>query len=490
MIAARRRTRFATGACALLGALALSGLALPGLALPGSGSSEPTAQTTVTNWIITGSLTTGSSIAGSGSSSDLAARKAKLDKALASAGDMYEAASAKVQAAVASYTAATTELPGAQSDLANAKGAVIAAEVGVDQANAAVVKAQSAAAAANALVAADDAKVTAQRAAISDVVTSVYEGSAFLSLSSLLTDGSPGEVLDRFGTANELVNNQRKTLNDYISARMTAKDALNKSNAAASQAQDAQTAAAAALTKSRNMDAAAQKATDAVNTLIGQRKAALAVAQANKTATLAQEKELQRESDQVTAQLKKQAAADRLAAEKAAKKKAKGGSGSSGGSKSGSGSGSGTTSSGGRQGYFIMPIHGWKSSNFGYRFDPIYKRWQLHAGVDIAAGGGTPIHAAKAGKVIRAGWDGGYGNYTCVDTGLYTGSGADHNKDIANCYAHQSRILVHVGEHVSLGQTIGLVGETGAATGYHLHFEVRVDGTPVQPLNWLPKCFC
>ena len=487
MSATRRRTRFGAGACALLSALALTGLALVG-----SGSSDLTAQTTVTNWVITGSLATGSLATDSGSSSDLAARKAKVDKALAGASDMYEAASAKVQAAVASYTAATTELPGAQSDLANAKGAVIAAEVGVDQANVAVAKAQSAAAAASALVAADDAKVTAQRAAISDVVTSVYEGSAFLGVSSLLTDGSPGQVLDRFGDANEIVNNQRKTLNDYISARMTAKDALNKSNAAASQARDARTAAAAALTKSRNMDVAAQKATDAVNTLIGQRKAALAVAQANKTATLAQEKELQKESDQVTAELKKQAAADRLAAEKAAKKKAKGGSGSSGGSKSGSGSGSGSGStwSGGRQGYFIMPIHGWKSSNFGYRFDPIYKRWQLHAGVDIAAAGGTPIHAAKAGKVIRAGWDGGYGNYTCVDTGLYTGSGADHNKDIANCYAHQSRILVHVGEHVSLGQTIGLVGETGAATGYHLHFEVRVDGTPVQPLNWLPKCFC
>jgi murein DD-endopeptidase MepM/ murein hydrolase activator NlpD len=137
-----------------------------------------------------------------------------------------------------------------------------------------------------------------------------------------------------------------------------------------------------------------------------------------------------------------------------------------------------------------MPVHGWKSSNFGMRFDPIYKRWQLHAGVDIAVGTGTAIHAARAGRVIRAGWDGGYGNYTCVDTGLYEGSGTDHGKDIVNCYAHQSRILVHVGEHVSLGQTIGLVGMTGAATGPHLHFEVRVDGTPVQPLNWLPKCFC
>ncbi len=192
---------------------------------------------------------------------------------------------------------------------------------------------------------------------------------------------------------------------------------------------------------------------------------------------LAEYQALQRENDQITAQLKAQAAADRAAAAR---------------STQGSKSGSGTTAKApkGTSGYFIMPIHGWKSSNFGMRFDPIYKRWQLHAGVDIADPGGTPIHAARGGRVIRAGWDGGYGNYTCIDTGLYTGPGANHGKEIANCYGHQSRIMVHAGQYVKTGQVIGLVGETGAATGYHLHFEVRIDGTPVQPLTWLPACFC
>ncbi len=135
-------------------------------------------------------------------------------------------------------------------------------------------------------------------------------------------------------------------------------------------------------------------------------------------------------------------------------------------------------------GYFIMPVHGPETSPFGMRFDPFYHRWQLHAGVDIAAAGGTPIHAAASGRVIRAGWDGGYGNYTCIDNGLYHGQG------IATCYAHQSKILVRPGEHVSLGQVIGLVGETGAATGYHLHFEVRINGNAVNPVPWLPACWC
>jgi murein DD-endopeptidase MepM/ murein hydrolase activator NlpD len=141
-------------------------------------------------------------------------------------------------------------------------------------------------------------------------------------------------------------------------------------------------------------------------------------------------------------------------------------------------------------GYFLMPVHGRESSPFGMRFDPFYKRWQLHAGVDIAAGGGTPIRAAASGRVIRAGWAGGYGNYTCISHGLYTGPGQYHDRGIATCYGHQSRIGVRVGQRVSRGQVIGRVGETGAATGYHLHFEVRINGRPIQPVPWLPHCWC
>jgi murein DD-endopeptidase MepM/ murein hydrolase activator NlpD len=296
---------------------------------------------------------------------------------------------------------------------------------------------------------------------------------------ALLTNGAPGDVINRFATANRMATAQHETLDRYVAARMTAKDALNTSNAAVDAATKAQDTAAAALVASEHSKAQAVSAQASVTALIASRKAALAVAMKHKTSMLKQYQQLQAQEKSVEASLAKQAAADKKAAAKKAKTTTK------------------TTTktksapyTGGRQGYDIMPVHGWKSSNFGMRFDPIYKRWQLHAGVDIAVGTGTAIHAARAGRVIRAGWDGGYGNYTCVDTGLYEGSGTDHGKDIVNCYAHQSRILVHVGEHVSLGQTIGLVGMTGAATGPHLHFEVRVDGTPVQPLNWLPKCFC
>jgi murein DD-endopeptidase MepM/ murein hydrolase activator NlpD len=131
-----------------------------------------------------------------------------------------------------------------------------------------------------------------------------------------------------------------------------------------------------------------------------------------------------------------------------------------------------------------MPVAGWKTSGFGMRFHPVFRIWRLHTGMDIGAGGGTSIVAAADGEVVSAGWRGGYGNYTCVGHGVYQGRG------LATCYAHQSRILVSEGQQVRRGQVIGRVGTTGASTGDHLHFEVRLDGEPVQPLRYLPGCLC
>ncbi len=125
------------------------------------------------------------------------------------------------------------------------------------------------------------------------------------------------------------------------------------------------------------------------------------------------------------------------------------------------------------------PVPGRLSSNFGSRFDPYYKVWQLHAGADIAAPAGTPIRAAAQGRVLRAGWNGGYGNYTCLEHGIVA------EQRLLTCYAHQSQILVTAGDVVGPGQPIGLVGSTGASTGPHLHFEVRLGGRPVDPLPWL-----
>jgi murein DD-endopeptidase MepM/ murein hydrolase activator NlpD len=106
---------------------------------------------------------------------------------------------------------------------------------------------------------------------------------------------------------------------------------------------------------------------------------------------------------------------------------------------------------------------------------PILHVRKLHTGIDIRAPKGARIVAAGSGKVIFAGSNGGYGNFTMID----------HGNGLVTCYAHQSSIVVSKGQHVSAGTTIGYVGSTGLSTGPHLHFEVRVNGTPVNPMGYL-----
>ncbi|NJC73946.1 M23 family metallopeptidase [Planosporangium thailandense] len=140
--------------------------------------------------------------------------------------------------------------------------------------------------------------------------------------------------------------------------------------------------------------------------------------------------------------------------------------------------GTGTTAGYGG-GKLRRPAPGPITSPFGMRFDPYYHVWQLHAGVDIGAPAGAQIVAAAAGRVVQAGWNGGYGNYTCIEHGQADG------QRLTTCYGHQQKILVSSGQQVSAGQVIGLVGSTGAATGPHLHFEVRLGGRPVDPMPWI-----
>jgi murein DD-endopeptidase MepM/ murein hydrolase activator NlpD len=118
---------------------------------------------------------------------------------------------------------------------------------------------------------------------------------------------------------------------------------------------------------------------------------------------------------------------------------------------------------------FVWPVGAPITSPFGWRWG------RMHEGVDLGAEYGTPIVAAAAGTVIYAGWLGGYGNLTVID----------HGGGLSTAYGHQSQIVVGVGDQVAQGQVIGYVGSTGHSTGPHLHFEVRVDGQPVDPLGYL-----
>lgn len=116
------------------------------------------------------------------------------------------------------------------------------------------------------------------------------------------------------------------------------------------------------------------------------------------------------------------------------------------------------------------------TSPFGYRIQPITRRWTMHTGLDLGAPTGTPILATSDGLVTFSGWSSGHG-YSVI---------LDHGQDVTTHYFHASRLLVDEGDEVSAGDVIALVGSTGMSTGPHLHFELLIDGEKVDPLEYLP----
>jgi murein DD-endopeptidase MepM/ murein hydrolase activator NlpD len=127
-------------------------------------------------------------------------------------------------------------------------------------------------------------------------------------------------------------------------------------------------------------------------------------------------------------------------------------------------------------GSMIWPASGPITSPFGWRVHPIFGTQRFHSGIDIGAEYGDAIRAADNGVVVFADWMGGYGKAVIID----------HGHGISTLYGHQSQLLVSEGQRVNKGDIIGRVGSTGYSTGPHLHFEVRQNGTPVNPVGYLP----
>lgn len=128
----------------------------------------------------------------------------------------------------------------------------------------------------------------------------------------------------------------------------------------------------------------------------------------------------------------------------------------------------------------IRPVNARNGSPFGPRLHPILKYTRMHNGTDFGAACGTPLYAAQSGTVVKAGPQGGFGNYVVVDHGVIGG------ESIMTGYAHMQSIAVRAGQRVELGQSLGAVGTTGLSTGCHLHLQVYRNGTPVDPMTWVP----
>ena len=366
---------------------------------------------------------------------------------------ILEHATATARNAARRLEAATAALPEAQKKVATSRGLVAAASV---QAATARRKADLARASYDRV--ADrfeqaQVHVVEARDRVDEIAAASYMGGNFATINVLVGARGPQDAMDRLGLVDQVMQKQQESVDDFLGARRTARTAQDRAGLAKRVAEEAEQEAVAKLADAKGAQVAAQRARAAVVRLTQSRRSALVIARSQRSAVLAKYRAARAEEARIRHALRNW---------------------------------DDKTGDGGDYvgGNLRMPVHGWKSSSFGNRYDPYYRVWQLHAGTDFAAGGGTPIYAAASGRVSQSGWYGGYGNYTCINHGKRDG------RSFSTCYGHQSKILVYDGEYVRRGEVIGRVGTTGASTGYHLHFETRFDGVPKNPLNYLPGCLC
>jgi murein DD-endopeptidase MepM/ murein hydrolase activator NlpD len=260
-------------------------------------------------------------------------------------------------------------------------------------------------------------------------------GGGFDVTTTLLSSSDPGAMLSQLSTYGQVTSRAKEIIAQALSAQNAAQAITDQANAAKAILAKYKDIAAAAFQLAQAAAQAAQTALAAQQAAQAQLEAKLSVLTEHRDATLADYN------------------ASLLA-------------------KWGPGAAGVVSSSG-----WASPANGWLSSGFGMRFDPYYKRWQLHAGQDIAAKCGTPIYAAHSGTITYAGRNGGLGNYVQLDNGDNFATGYGHIID--------GGILVTLGQHVGPGQQIAKVGSTGASTGCHVHFLVRINGAVTDPLPFM-----
>lgn len=212
-------------------------------------------------------------------------------------------------------------------------------------------------------------------------------------------------------------------------------------------------------TKVLELEKVAQEKQNVINQKKAERQAVLERAMNDRDTAERAYNELMASSASITAMLQ-QRAAERAAAAAAA-------------ASQGGGGGGATWVQG--SGQLAAPVVAPITSDFGWRIHPIYGTRRLHAGTDFGVDEGTPVHAADGGVVVEAGWVSGYG-YTVI---------IDHGNGMSTLYAHNSEVAVSPGQTVSKGQVVSYSGNTGGSTGPHLHFEVRINGEPTDPMGYL-----
>jgi murein DD-endopeptidase MepM/ murein hydrolase activator NlpD len=302
---------------------------------------------------------------------------------------------------------------------------------------------------------------TATRDRLGSIARETYVSSGLAGLSIALGAQSPSQFADRVDVAGTVLMDQNTTI-----ARLEVQQAETRARQSRLTAVDLEVAGlkqqSDVVVQQRSAaESAAAAATSELSRLVAVEQRSVRTIAARKSAEQQRVTALQVQADQLAVLLKRQARAHERAAHLHSV-----------------GSGSAGSSSGNGSGRLSYPVNGPITSGFGMRFHPILHIWLLHSGTDFGVPCGTPVHAAAPGRIVRTGWAGGYGNQVVIDHGMIRG------QDIASSYNHLSRYVVRSGV-VKRGQVIAYSGTTGLSTGCHLHFEVYVNGTHINPMGWL-----
>lgn len=245
------------------------------------------------------------------------------------------------------------------------------------------------------------------------------------------------DLLDRIGRQDERIASSVKSARDGVA------DARRRTRVARVEAARVEAVVSSAATEQRGIVTRLVASRDALVAARSAKSATLASIQSDREATLAEIDALEQQSAELAERIRE---AQQRSAAQAPAVVAPSGSGVLG-----------------------WPVSGPVTSGFGLRWG------RMHEGIDIAVGEGTPVRAAAAGMVIYANWMSGYGNLVVVD----------HGNGLSTAYAHNSSLAVSAGQSVAAGEVVSYSGNTGNSTGPHVHFEVRVNGSAVDPLGYL-----
>lgn len=375
---------------------------------------------------------------------------------VAAAAAALEDSTAAVRKAGESLAAVAAQMPGARADLQVARGELAGARARLAEATTQVRRAELATAAAQRRV--DDAarKVAQGRATVGLLARRSYQQGPLGDMREIMATGSPQDLVDRVSMLHQVFRGENDALQTLSVQRLRLATATAGLAAQQQELEKARAAALAGEDKARRVAVRAEQAADRLAALVALRKRALADAQAARADDLKEYAAAQAASKALAERLRALARARALAAAR-----------------------DNISIARPSNARFIWPTNGQLTSSFGWRTHPIYGDSRFHAGIDIGASYGSDVWAADAGTVVYAGWSSGYGNLVLISHGTVGG------KDLTTGYAHQSEILVSNGQQVGRGQPVGRIGSTGNSTGPHLHFEVRLNGEPVDPMNWV-----